>query len=498
MTKQTQRLVIGAVVVAAVALGLVLFLLLRRGSDALTVAAPAPPRAVTSSLLPLPVVSTIAVRANVPIQEIKTLAETALTDYLRTPLQQESESLDYAIKLDLSTLQVTGDAQGALTFNVPFLFSGSVAVKKKVFGRVLQKREAIEGIAALTLTLRPTFHSDWRISAETRSDIFIQKAEIKILGIAISVRDLLTELVREKVLPKLEARIVDYITSIDVKSHVADLWARLHEPIVLNDAPRIALTVEPLEMLARQVAGDGSVISFSLGVKSYIGATIAHTTDEPIPAAAHDTEARTPTELPDLRFVESLSSGYSITAPIDISYTTLETLAKPHVEKSHTLKGVDTEIQTLSLYGSGTHLAAGVVFRMPGLGAMGQIYLLGTPIYDETAQVLSVMDFDYTLTTQGLLIEIAKVAGAGFFPNLRETIEGRLTFPLEARLDALREQLTAAIAERPIGSYVVLRGTVETMTPEALYLTQTGVRIPVRLQGALTTEIQLKVSDEPK
>ena len=107
---------------------------------------------------------------------------------------------------------------------------------------------------------------------------------------------------------------------------------------------------------------------------------------------------------------------------------------------------------------------------------------------------VSVTEFDYTLTTRSLLLDVAQVAGEGFFPNLRTMVEEELVFPLEDRLTTLHKKLADVIAERPIGSSVVLRGTVDTITPEALYLTQTGVHIPFRLQGNLACEVSLNSS----
>ena len=100
-------------------------------------------------------------------------------------------------------------------------------------------------------------------------------------------------------------------------------------------------------------------------------------------------------------------------------------------------------------------------------------------------------------TTQSLLLEIAESVGEGIFPNLRTTVEEKLVFPLEEQITALREKLSDGIADRPIGSYVSLHGTVDTITPEVLYLTQEGVRLPVRLQGNLTCEITFKAPSTP-
>lgn len=487
MTIRT-KVIVGAISVGVVLILITLFFIMQRASD-LTVQAPAPPREVTPVPLPPPIPSIIAVKANLPMEDVKTLAESTLRDYLRKPIQRKDGAIESAIKLKIDTLTMTGGIDGTVSVIVPFEFSGWARVSKKIFGQVVQKREDIEGNATASLTLTPTLNPDWRITAKTSSDISIQKAEIEILGITISVRRILTELVREAILPKLEDLIIRYITNIDVKTRVADLWAKLYEPIVLNQEPPIALTIEPLEILAQQLSSDGQMLSLNFGIETYIQANMGD--------GSTDSLKHTITELPNIRFVDLLESGYHIIAPVEMTYAAIESLAEPHVEKLHKLKGIDTLVESLVLYGSGTQLAAGIQFSMSALGATGQIYLLGTPVYDATTMSVSVTEFDYALTTRSLLLDIAQAAGEGFFPHLRTTVEERLVFPLEDQLTTLRERLADVIAERPIGSYVLLRGTVDTITPEALYLTQTGVRIPFRLQGDLDCEVSLKASQVP-
>lgn len=486
MTKQ-KKIIVSVVAVSVVLIFVTLFFILRRGSN-LTVQAPAPPREVTPVSLPPPVPSTIAVKADVPIQAITTLAESTLSTYLDKPIQWEKGAIDAAITLDPGDLTMTSTRDGTVSVSIPLRFGGWVRVSKTILGKALQKRENFEGQATGLLVLEPTLNPDWRITAKTASYIQIQKAEIKILGITVSIRGILTELVKGKVLPKLEAIIVKYIEDIDVKTRVDGLWTKLYEPIVLKETPAVVLGIEPLEIFAQKLSSDGKKLSISLGIKTHIQVNVGNTLTDATPPAG------TRADVPNIRFVNTLESGYHIIAPIDVTYTAIENLAKPYVEKSHKLKGVDTRVENLTLYGSGAQLVAGIGFRMPSLGATGQLYLLGTPSYDATTTAVSVTEFDYTLTTQNLLLDIAQVAGEGFFPNLRTTVEEKLVFPLEDQLTALHKQLADVIAERSIGAYIRLHGTVDTITPETLHLTQAGVRVFFRLQGDLGCEINLNAS----
>lgn len=484
MRKQ-KKIIVGVVSLGVVLILSVLFFMMSRKSD-ITVEAPAPPREVTQVPLPPPTPSTIAVKAELLIQDVKRLAESELRDYLRKPLQRKDGAVESLIALNPNSLTMTSAPDGTISVIMPFTFNGWVRVSQKVFGKQLQRQEDFKGKATASLTLNLTLNPDWRITAKTTSDILIQEAEIKLLGITISIRSLLTQLVKEKVLPKLEDLIVKYIADIDVKSRVAGLWEKFRAPIVVNQEPPIVLSIEPLEIVAQQLSSNGITLAISLGIKAYIQANIGDLGAAPPEGAS--TEGN---PLPNLRFVDSLESGYHIIAPIEVAYTAIEHLAKLHVEKAHKLKGIDMQVENLTLYGSGMQLVAGVTFTMPAFGAKGQLYLLGTPMYNTKEMVVSVTEFNYSLTTQSLLLDIAENVGEGIFPNLRTTVEENLVFPLAAQLTELREKLSAVIEARQIGDYILLRGTLDTVIPEALYLTQEGLRVPFRLQGTLDCEINL-------
>ena len=513
MNRQT-KLILG-IIGGVVFILLCLFFLLRRQKDSdISIIPPAPPRDVTPVPLPPPIPSTIAVRATLPIEDLKNLAASALSDYLRNPIYRKDDSTEYSVTLAMREITMKGLESSPQGYNAAekiieaealLTFTGWARVSKQIFGKTLQKREDVTGNAVATLQLGLTFNPDWSINATAHSDLLIQQADIEILGLTVSIRKPLTKLIKEMVLPKLEAKIIEYLTQIEIKSRVSSLWARLYEPIVVNSEPPILLSIEPLEIMAQQPSSDVEALYLDFGIKTYIRANIGD--ESPLVSDATDTEIL-PTEdreeqtkaIPNLHFVDSLEAGYRITAPLLVTYATIEQLARPHVEKAHRLKGIETFVESLTIYGSQTKLVAGLSFRMPKLRASGQVYLLGTPHYNSDEMTLSVTDFDYSLTTRSLLLEIAENMDGGAFLNLRENVESKLVFSLEERLTLLREKLQAAIENRVVGSYIRLHGTVDTITPEELYLTPAGIRVPFHLEGELRCEVELDslgASDQP-
>ena len=504
MNRQT-KLILG-IIGGVVFILLCLYFFFRKQKDVdISIMPPAPPRNVTPVALPPPIPSTIAVRATLPIEDLENLAASALSDYLRNPIHRKDDSIEYYVTLALDEIimkGVEGSPQGSYSAEkmveaeILLTFSGWARVSKQIFGKTLQKREEVTGNAVAKLELGLTFNPNWRVSATAHSDLLVQQAEIEILGLKVSIRKPLTKLIKEMVLPKLETKIVRYISQIEIKSRVSSLWARLYEPIVVNSEPPISLSIEPLEILAQQPSSDAEQLYLHFGIKTYIRANIGdefpivrdvtHTAIAPT-----DDRVKEKRAIPDLHFVKSLESGYRITAPLLVTYTTIEQLARPHVEKAHRLKGIETLVDSLTIYGSQTKLVAGLSFSMPKLRANGQVYLLGTPRYNPDEMTLSVTEFEYTLTTRNLLIEMAEKVGGGTFPHLREEVESKLVFSLEERLTLLQEKLQAAIENRAVGSYIRLHGTVDTITPEGLYLSSEGVHIPFHLEGKLHSEVEL-------
>ncbi len=482
MEKQGKTLIVAISAGVAIVLA-TLLLFAPRGSN-LTVQAPAPPRDVTPAPLPPPAPSTIAVSAGLPIPEIRQLAESALRNFLRKPIHWKDGATTASINLHPNAMEMTSNSDGTLSAEISLQIRGSARFPVDLWITVLERVGTITGQATVWLTLAPTLHSNWRITAETHADARVHKAEVKTEGLFgfgnTSIRGIFTRLAKEKFLPELEAGITEYVSNIDLKTHVASLWTKLCEPIVVNREPPIILFMAPIEIIAQQLSSDGETLSLNVGIKTYVQANIGDVSaDFPWPA-----EPRT--ELPDIRFVDSIQSGYHVIAPIQATYAVLETFGRSLVEREHETKSI--VLENLTLYGSGTQLAAGVGFSVPFLRAKGHLYLLGTPIFDATTISLSVTELSYSFASRSLLVEIAeRIGGDLIFSNLRTTVEEKLAFPIAP----LREELSAIIAERDVGPHVRLRGAVDTMRPEGFHLTQTGVHIPFRLQGDVACEINL-------
>ncbi len=481
MTKG-KKIIIAISLVLALILTILFFFVPRKSN--VPVVSLAPPREVTPVRLPAPVPSMLAVKVELPLHEVKQFAESAIANYLRDPIQWKDGKTTLTLNLRPENLGVTSTTNGAVSIEIPLQIRGSARFPVDLLITEIHRHGTLTGHATAVLTLTPTLYSDWNFTVETQTDISVQAADITIRGIfsnrTISIRENFIQEGKKTVLPEIEEKIAKYIDNIDLKGHAVRLWKKLHEPICLNLDPRVVLTTAPLEILVQNLSSDGLVLSLILGIRTFIHVNVEGTpTDSPAAGVV------SVDDLPEMRFVDSLHPGYHITTRIEAPYAVLEDLARPYVEKTHALQNIIVE--NLTIYGSGTQLAAAADFTMPLLGATGEVSLLGTPMSDATTVFLSVTELRHTFTRESLIVEIANRTGDGIFGNLHTTVEAESTF----QITALYKKLSEMIAYYPIGSRVVLQGTLDTLTPEPPYLTQTGVFIPFRLQGALDCEIHL-------
>lgn len=477
------------IIISAISLGIVLVLTvlfsLIPWKSNIDVESLAPPREVTQAPLPQPMPSTIAVKVDLPLFEVSGFVESTIRNYVRKPIKWERGDWEHAtINISPGAPEVVSTHDGTVSVKIPLQINGKgVFETHTIFG---PRNGDIKGSATVSLAFTPRLHSNWHLTAETDVDIHVHEASVTI-SVALfdstttSITEIFRQTVNETVLPELKETIAKYNIDIDLKPHAAGVWRKLHEPIFLKREPRIVLSLKPMEILVQKLSNEEATLALNIGIKTFIqvnGGDVS--TDASAPAEQGS-------DLPNIRFVDSLKPGYHINAPVQVTYAALENLARPYVEKAHDRKRIVFE--NLTFYGSGTQLAAGVGFRMPFLGTTGQLYLLGTPTSDATAMSFSITELDYSFTTQSLLLKIIENRGEGIFSNLQATVEDKLSL----RINTLQEKLSDSIASHKLGSHAVLQGigTVDTVIIGDPSFTQTGVFIPLRLQGDLNYKVYL-------
>ena len=140
-------------------------------------------------------------------------------------------------------------------------------------------------------------------------------------------------------------------------------------------------------------------------------------------------------------------------------------------------------IDGVQLYGSGDRLI--LACQVSG-GVNGNIYMTGTPVFDEALGILRFLDLDYTVDTRNVLVRSANWM---FQNNILSSLQENAFIDLSDQLQTLRSRLKTALT-RELGPNAYLEGDVATLRPRGIYPTSDGVEVHLIADGSMWLELK--------
>lgn len=272
---------------------------------------------------------------------------------------------------------------------------------------------------------------------------------------------------------------------VDVKKYVQQAWTMLQEPVKVNDEMNAWLQVLPQDVRVTPLQLRNGTLAMRIGITSYINVT---TDGKP---AVKTTKA-----LPKLVLDNKLSDNIQVGLTADIPYTHATKMLQQQVAnqtykfddgKSHvTVK--DAAISpagdklTLMLDVDGKTKAGLFTKKI-----VGKVYLRGTPYYDAATASIKVRDVDYTLETRDKLLNTASWLAKNKFKDM---IQQQVNIPVKEQLTDAHKSLQQALdTQGRVNESVMLKGKIQAIEPDNIYLTPTAIRTVINAKGNLTATI---------
>lgn len=349
--------------------------------------------------------------------------------------------------------------------NIPKpLVGGSFWQELASCGRGEQPRQATVGLQSAF-----TWSPEWRLTSATtlRPTEFLNKCQVTVLKIDVTNR---VNTAFEAGL-RQGARLVDERVKAlgDFRRYGEQAWRELRQPIRLDS--NLWLLMEPHAAHVSSLNSVGDKITATIGLTAQPRIVYG-----PKPPA-------TERQLPQLE-TRGTGDGLHVTVEGDLSFADANReLTKAVVGKTFKVTGHDVKVLSATLWGSGDK----VVVQL-GLGAdiNGTIYFIGTPAYDPKSNMLYIRELDYSLETKAAL---AKIADWMNHEGFRQSIAEQARFPLSDYIGQVRSRLETAM-NRSYGSNVTARGKVNAIRPVGVYLTPTGFKARVAIDGNLSLDLK--------
>nr|WP_245402592.1 DUF4403 family protein [Pontibacter sp. E15-1] len=272
---------------------------------------------------------------------------------------------------------------------------------------------------------------------------------------------------------------------LDMKKYVTDAWLLLQEPVKLDDALNAWLTVVPQEVRMAPLQAKDGTLSTRLGITSYI--TVS-TEGKP----QVQLNRNLPKLLVDKRLADDIQVGLTATVP----YAHASKLLQGQVaNQTYTFDDGKSQltVKDAAITPSGEQLVlmldvdgktkAGLFTKK----IVGKVYLRGTPYYDAETASIRVRDVDYDLDTKDKLLNTASWLAKNKFVGM---IQQQVNIPVQQQLNDTRKLLQATLDRQGrVHESLLLRGNIQHLTPENIYLTPEGIKAVVNAKGTLTATV---------
>lgn len=416
-----------------------------------SVPAPPPPDRETKMASPLPS-SVVDLPVEIDLALVRDLLEREVPQVLEHEKTWErSGNTGVRYRIERGPIEVAFDG-GELQVHAQLRYRAQVCAG---FANVCQPIASCgygkDGMRRVDVTLRSPLEigADWQLRTKIRaSHHFVDPCEVTFLRVDVSGP--LDDLLRDKIaplLPKLERKLA---SAADVRGRAARAWARMQEPLRLYDGVWLVLAPEAVRVSAP--VGDGDKVRFVVGITG---------TPRVVAGERPAVEARA---LPELQRGDG-SEGFSLYVQAFVPYDE----ASRHLQTAMVGRSFEAggqRVVVLDAEVSGTSGGAAVRLEVEsdrGLfrRSRGTVYVVGRPVYDPVAGVLSLEGLDYSLESRDLPLRMAESL---LRPELLSLLQKKAQFKVGRRIEQVRA-LAAQALDRELTPGVRLSGALDRVEP---------------------------------
>ncbi|NTW49733.1 MAG: DUF4403 family protein [Chlorobiales bacterium] len=478
-----------------------LLILVAFSGCASSIVAPVPERLPSSAVLQVPT-SLLSVPVKINISGLKSLMESRLS------AEQEDKGLLWVAGKNLegygATVQMgvsrsgpvglSAENDGKLVWSVPLAINHGIMdyPVTLAYARVSRKLP-FEGTMSMRGLTKISLDQKWKIKSTTDVNRTWVERLSKILETPLgSIKVDVSDEAEKQILPKLRdaAKKVDAKMDemVSMRRVLQTAWTALFKPVKLSDSVERWLVIQPQSISTPRILSSENNLVFTPS----IFASIAVKT-----GVRGDSLALAP--LPDniLQSVQPNSSPdeeVNISLPVFLNIEEAKSVLTGRVTGKNYEMSDKTEltVTNIDFFTSGNKVILKIDFKAkrPGLWVLndmdGQIFMEGTPKYNDGLREITIENFDYDLKTKEYLTrENSWLLDDKFVQSIKE----QLRFDLRENIDGAMKAVQNAIVNRELEKGVMLNGSIKQIGSAYLYITNDGFLLQVILQGSASISV---------
>ena len=315
------------------------------------------------------------------------------------------------------------------------------------------------------------WRSDWRLGARGTAIATTLSDRCEVTLLHVDATSLVKRIIDGQS-DELRREIDSLLPSaLDLRGAADSLWQVAQQPMALDSASTIWLTLSPETVSLAPLTGSASAISTALVLTAHPRVTVG---DKP-PVTARP--------LPSLTLARR-SSGIHVPVEVELPFSDLSQKVSALMAGDTAGKGM--RVGEVKLWGVGD--TAVVMLALEGK-VNGSLYLLGRVSYDSTARAVLLNDLRYTLASHDMMSRVKSTLGAGRIKSAIDAATGKGHLAVGEQLDSLKSRLTQEL-NRELAPGVRLAGSVNNVRFSRMYTTQTAFVLRVVLDGEAVILVQ--------
>ncbi|HYG51857.1 MAG TPA: DUF4403 family protein [Flavobacteriales bacterium] len=335
-----------------------------------------------------------------------------------------------------------------------------------------------KGVLSTTYVTAITFEDNWKLKTVTNSNgykwIKSPSVNMGLFDLPVTwIADAAIKGQKDYINKTIDDCIKEYV---NLKELTKPAFDALAEPINVSETYKSWFKITPIEALVTQLNAQGKKIKFALGLKANTETFIGEK-----PAIA-DLSKGVP-----MKAVKELPKDFNIGLVAVTPYADASAILDEQFVKSgyeYKEGKYHLKFTKMNLYGQNEKM----VIEVGMLGSVnGDIYLVGTPYYDQTSRSIKMKDLDFDIDSKQKLIKAANWLAHG---KLCKIMQESMVFPIGEQLDLAKKDAQSYFTNYSPMKGITINGKLEKLETSDVYLIQNAIVTLINVGGNMHVKLQ--------
>lgn len=371
----------------------------------------------------------------IPLSQVRRVLEEAIPRRLKGEQAQDLsaglEGDSYRYDVERGEV-VAGFHGGRITFG--FTVRGNVTISGRLRAVPVPVRETIELRGSVTGSARPGLTPDWKADPDPTAELRLDRADLKVFGVPVSLRDLLEEKINPVLDRELEKAGSQLLAGLSLSDKAREAWDALHFSRRAVDGENLWLRFRPDGVTLSRVVEKDGVLRSGIGISGEVSMVLGQAL--PSPAV---------TPLPPPETVDGGDGRFELDVPLQAAPAELTALAERSLRGFRYRKGKqELAVRSAAVSAEGDRLLLTLDFEATRgtRKSPGQLVLRGRPVFDPRTRLLTFSDLEVRLAAKDLRLRLANRLHRA---DLLKAVEKRARLDLGPILDDAEREARAAI-----------------------------------------------------